>query len=143
MCTCAGACIEADGWSPSAWLHMPTDKHQVCEGNVSAFQRLVQSALKSGSPVQKRLPQNQDMYVCVCMSLFIPLPLCPSPYAPPSMPLCPSLYTVIDLSQYSPDQLMETDRLDIIPACPFSEQENSLSPPVTEPPTTKKSRKHQ
>ena len=35
------------------------------------------------------------------------------------------VYAVIDLSQFSPEQLLEPDRLDVIPACPFVETSNT------------------
>jgi hypothetical protein len=48
---------------------------------------------------------------------------------------------VIDLSQYSPDQLLEADRLDIIPSCPFNETSSDVSPGPQQPATPKKIKK--
>lgn len=56
---------------------------------------------------------------------------------------------VIDLSQYTPDQLLEEDRLDVIPSCPFSETletpstSNPAPNPVPSKADTRKSRKTQ
>ena len=41
------------------------------------------------------------------------------------------LHAVIDLSQYTPDQLLEADRLDI-PACPFNETSSDVSPSTSQ-----------